>query len=111
MQRRRQRAERSSERRYPDDFVYEFVKGDGEPFDYGYNFLECASEKFYRVQEALAFLPYYCFLDFPKCERGGLGLTRQGTLAEGCQVCDFRFRKGGISSLKWLPSSALGRGD
>jgi len=92
MQRRRQRAERSQERRYPADFVYEFVAGDGETFDYGYDFRECASEKFYRAQEALAFLPYYCLLDFPKSERGGLSLTRRGTLAEGCQKCDFRFK-------------------
>lgn len=111
MQYRRQRAERSLERRYPDDFVYEFVEGDGETFDYGYDFLECASEKFYRVQGVLAFLPYYCFLDFPKCERGGLGLMRRGTLAEGCQKCDFRFREGGIASQKWPPSFALGKMD
>ncbi len=99
------------ERRYPDDFACEFVEGDGETFDYGYNFLECASEKFYWAQGALEFLSYYCLLDFPKCERGGLSLTRQGTLAEGCQMCDFRFKEGGVATEKWPPSFALEEGD
>ncbi len=103
MRRRRERAERSQERRYAWDWVYEFVEGDGETFDYGYNFTACATEKFYRAQGALAFLPFYCFLDYPKCELGGLGLTRTTTLGEGGGRCDFRFKEGGRSTQGWPP--------
>jgi hypothetical protein len=105
MRRRRERAERSQERRYAWDWVYEFVEGDGETFDYGYNYTECATEKFYRAQGAIEFLPYYCFLDFPKCELGGLGLTRTTTLSEGGERCDFRFKEGGRSAQEWPPRS------
>jgi len=103
MRRRRERAERSQERRYAWDWVYEFIAGDGETFDYGYDYLECATEKFYRAQGALAFLPFYCFLDFPKCELAGLGLSRATTLGEGGERCDFRFVEGGRSMRGWPP--------
>jgi hypothetical protein len=103
MARRRHRAERSQERRYAGDWAYDFVAGDGKTFDYGYNFHQCATETFYRAQGAGAFLPFYCFLDFPKCERVGLGLTRTMTLAEGHEMCDFRFREGGRAARQWPP--------
>jgi hypothetical protein len=103
MERRRKRARRSQERRYAWDWVYEFVEGDGEAFDYGYDFYECATEKFYRAQGAEEFLPFYCFLDFPKCELGGLGLSRTTTLAEGGEKCAFRFKEGGQSTQEWPP--------
>ncbi|MBN1203098.1 MAG: L-2-amino-thiazoline-4-carboxylic acid hydrolase [Anaerolineae bacterium] len=103
MQRRRERAEESQERRYPDDFVYTFVEGDGETFDYGYNFTECASHKFCRARDAETFMPFFCFLDFPLCEGAGLGLSRTMTLADGHPLCNHRFRPGGKSALEWPP--------
>ena len=107
MARRRAKAAWSQERRYPQDYVYKFVEGDGATFDYGYDFFECASEKFYRQQGALEFLPFYCFLDFPKCERVGLGLRRTTTLGEGGAVCDFRFLEGGRVAQMWPPAFVL----
>lgn len=104
MELRRRRAERSQRREYEWDWVYEFVEGEGEAFDYGYNFSECTTQKFYQLHGAEAFLPFYCFLDFPKCELGGLGLTRTKTLAEGDQHCDFRFKEGGAATQRWPPS-------
>ena len=103
MSRRKERAERSQQREYEDDFVYEFVEGDGDTFDYGYNFTECATQKFYIAQAAEEFLPFYCFLDFPKSRLYGLGLSRTGTLAEGCEVCDFRFKAGRDCEKEWPP--------
>jgi len=103
MKRRRARATRSQERRYAWDWVYEFVEGDGEAFDYGYDFLECATDKFYRAQGAQEFLPFYCFLDFPTCELDGLGLSRTTTLAEGGEKCDHRFKEGARSTQAWPP--------
>lgn len=100
MERRRKRAERSQERRYPKDYVYEFVAGDGKEFDYGYNFLECAAQKFYHAQGADEFMPFYCYLDFP---RSRSGLTRTMTLAEGHEKCNHRFKEGREVKLEWPP--------
>lgn len=103
MQRRRARAAWSQERRYPDDFVYEVVEGDSETFDYGYNFIECASLKLYRVQGAEEFMPFFCFLDYPLGEAVNLGLSRTMTMPEGHPYCNHRFKIGGTSTLGWPP--------
>ena len=100
MERRKIRAERSQERRYPGDYVYEFAPGDGVEFDYGYDFLECAAEKFYHAQDADEFTPFYCYLDFPKSM---MGLTRMMTLAEGHPKCNHRFKEGRKAEFDWPP--------
>jgi hypothetical protein len=100
MERRRRRAERSQERRYPEDYVYKFVAGDGVEFDYGYDFLECAAQKFYHAQGADEFTPFYCFLDYPKNK---MGLSRTMTLAEGHAKCNHRFKEGRKAELGWPP--------
>jgi hypothetical protein len=108
MELRKQRAQRSQNREYAWDWVYEFVEGKGEDFDYGYNFTECATQKMYQMYGAERFLPFYCFLDFPKCELAGLGLTRTKTLAEGDEYCDFRFKEGGKAKQRWPPQAVFG---
>lgn len=103
MEGRKKRAEQSQERRYPDDYVYRFVAGDGQEFDYGYEFSECATLKFYRAQGAAEFTPYFCFLDYPQSQVLGLGLSRTKTLAEGHDLCNHRFKAGRKSELAWPP--------
>lgn len=103
MARRRERAERSQQRRYPQDYVYQFVTGDGEEFDYGYDFSECAAQKFYHTQGADEFLPFYCFLDYAWSKVYRLGLSRTMTLAEGHKKCNHRFKKGRETELEWPP--------
>jgi hypothetical protein len=103
MERRRERAARSQQRRYPGDYVYEFVAGDGDTFDYGYNFWECATHKFFVAQGAAELAPFYCFLDFPLSRAAGSGLTRTHTLAEGHPCCDHRFKQGRRSEPVWPP--------
>jgi 8-oxo-dGTP pyrophosphatase MutT (NUDIX family) len=104
MARRRKRAERSQQRRYAEDWVYEFVPGDGEEFDYGYDFVHCATQKLYQEQGAEDFLPFYCFLDFPESRLAGLGLTRTMTLAEGHARCNHRFKRGRQTETYWPPA-------
>jgi len=43
---------KTQERRYPGDWVAEWVEGDGQTFDYGLNIHECGICKFYRAQGA-----------------------------------------------------------
>jgi hypothetical protein len=103
MDRRRRRAERSQEKRYPAGYVYYFVAGDGQAFDYGYDFTECAAFKFYRAQGAEGFLPFFCFLDYAYSRVYGLGLARTTTLAEGGARCDHRFKAGRRTEMDWPP--------
>jgi hypothetical protein len=100
MDRRRKRAERSQERRYTGDYVYEFIAGDGVEFDYGYDFSECAAHKLYHAQQADEFTPFYCYLDFPKST---MGLRRTLTLSEGEVKCNHRFKEGRKSEHTWPP--------
>ena len=101
--RRSERAARSQRRLYSADWVYTFVAGDGETFDYGYDFAECAAQKLYHAHGADEFLPYYCFLDFAASKAAGLGLERTMTLAEGHDHCDHRFKRGRETGQDWPP--------
>jgi hypothetical protein len=91
----KKREVRSQQRRYPGDFVLNYVEGDGREFDYGVDYIECANCKFLRAENAFELAPYACATDKPISELMGWGLTRTMTIAEGFSKCDFRFKKGG----------------
>jgi len=99
----KEQARKSQDRHYPEDWVWEFVEGDGMEFDYGYDFLECGTQKFYHAQDADEFLPFYCYLDFVTHRTTGWGFARSMTLAEGYEKCDFRWKKGGETRRGWPP--------
>jgi hypothetical protein len=103
MERRRKGAARSQERRYPGDYVYTFIVGDGKEYDYGYDFTECASLKFYHAQGADEFLPFYCYLDFVASKARGIGFSRTMTLHEGHGECNHRWKVVGETKLEWPP--------
>ena len=104
---RRSRAEKearwSQQRRYPDDWVCQFVDGTGQPFDLGMDVTECAIVKFMHAQGADEFTPYLCHLDYVMAEAAGYGLTRTKTLAWGCDRCDFRSTIHGTTTATWPP--------
>jgi hypothetical protein len=85
----------SHQREYPEDYVYNFIEGDGKTFDYGVDYLECASCKFLAKQGVSELAPYLCPVDVLYSEASGWGLMRTMTLAEGAEKCDFRFKRGG----------------
>jgi hypothetical protein len=91
----RRRTERkalaSQQGRYPGNFVFEVVPGDDSGSAWGINYLECGVVKFFHAQGADEFTPYMCFIDFLMFPAMGIRLERQGTLAQGCAQCDFRF--------------------
>jgi hypothetical protein len=103
MAQEREQARKSQERRYPGDWVWEFVEGDGEEFDFGYDFLECGTQKLYHAHDADEFLPFYCYLDFVTQRTSGWGFARSMTLGEGYDKCDFRWKKGGETRKGWPP--------
>lgn len=89
----RKRALESQQRQYEGNFVYEVVEGDGEGFEWGVNYLECGVVKFFHQQAADEFTPYMCLIDYLVFPAMGVDLQRQGTIANGCTHCDFRFRR------------------
>ena len=100
----KRRATKSQRRRYPGDFVMNYVEGDGREFDYGVDYIECANCKFLQAENALELAPYECATDRPISELAGWGLTRTMTIAEGFPRCDFRFKKGGRTRVPIPPS-------
>jgi hypothetical protein len=89
------RAISSQEHKYPGGYVLAYVEGDGLDFDYGIDYIECASCKFLDEQDASELALYVCAVDKVASEMLGWGLCRTITLAEGGEKCDFRFKKGG----------------
>ena len=96
-------ARRSQARRYPGDWVFEVVDGDGETFDTGVDHIECGIVKFLHAHDADELAPYLCDLDYVFAEATGYGLRRTKTLAWGCDKCDFRLTKKGVTSAPWPP--------
>jgi hypothetical protein len=77
---------------YPGNFVFEVVPGDRPGIEWGINYKECGVVKFFHAQAADEFTPYMCFIDFMMFPAMGITLEREGTIAQGCTHCDFRFR-------------------
>ncbi|MFA5308503.1 MAG: MmgE/PrpD family protein [Dehalococcoidales bacterium] len=102
-ERSKKAAARTQEKRYPGDYVYTFVPGDGKKFDSGLDFTECASMKFYHEQDADELLPYYCYLDFAAAQARGTGFTRTMSLGEGQGKCNHRFKVKGKTEAPWPP--------
>ena len=100
----RKMAAESQKREYPGGYVFTFVEGDGEEFDYGLDFTECATCKFYDAQGESDFTPLACAADYLKSKAFGWGLTRTMTLAEGYEKCAFRHKKGDATRVT-LPDS------
>ena len=90
-----ERALESHQRRYLGDYVYDYIPGDGQTFDYGVDYRECATVKYLTEQGAPELAPYICPADILYSEALGWGLKRTTTLAEGAERCDFRFQRGG----------------
>ena len=92
---------RTQQRRYPGDWVATFIPGDGQTFDFGYDYAECGALKFFRSQGAAAMAPYFCLADFPRSRALGTGLVRTRTLAFGDDCCNFRYRQGRPVNQDW----------
>jgi hypothetical protein len=84
-------AEESLKRKYPDDWVYTFIEGDGES-DYGLDFTECGIVKLFNKYNADEFVPYLCAMDIIMSDASNAGIHRSETLAEGGKKCDFRYK-------------------
>jgi hypothetical protein len=102
----RETAERSQRRRYPGDWVCEFVEGDGGTSVYGLNMSECGMLKLWRAQGLEELVPYMCLTDWALWRAIGVKVTRTQTLANGGTCCDYRYiGKGRSGPSGWPPES------
>lgn len=105
-QEKRQSAARSQKRAFPGDWVFEYVEGDGNKFDHGVTYSECALHKFMVLRNLEAFAPYLCLSDYAFWNALGIRASRTQTLANGGTKCDFRYiGKGTGNASPWPPES------
>ncbi|MDH3217109.1 MAG: L-2-amino-thiazoline-4-carboxylic acid hydrolase [Candidatus Krumholzibacteria bacterium] len=89
----RRRADKKEQLRFG-DFEVRYVIGDGHDFDWGVDYVGCGNLELVKKLGAEEFAPYVCMSDIPLGTRLGWDLARTQTLADGCDQCDFRFKKG-----------------
>lgn len=88
-------------REHPGNWVAEFLVGDGQDFDFGYDYTECGVVKHLRSRGMGVVAPYVCLNDFLSSDFQGTGLFRVGTLAMGDARCDFRYKRGRAVVQNW----------
>jgi len=85
-------AQRSQERRFPGDFVYEVrVSDDGE---FSLVFEECAVNKFYDAENVRELKPYCNFFDVTYSRLMNMGVDARETIGLGCDKCSLRYKHG-----------------
>jgi hypothetical protein len=84
----------SRKRQYPQDFVYEYIKGNGKHFDWALEFTECAVNKFYDAQRVEELKPYCNFFDVIYSGHFNMGIDASRTIGSGCRTCRLEYKKG-----------------
>jgi hypothetical protein len=97
--------EKSQKKQYPDDWVWEFVEGEGKTFDYGFNVSECGIHKVFKRLGAEKYVPFICLADFATANVYEFGFTRTQTLGNGAPICDHRYLKNGKTTRGWPPEN------
>lgn len=92
------RAERGQQLKFG-DFEVTYLVGDGKEFDWGVDYVACGNYDFIKAQGAEEFAPYVCLSDMALGDALGWGLIRTQTIADGCESCDFRFKKGSATKI------------
>ncbi|NHJ19686.1 MAG: hypothetical protein EAX91_01995 [Candidatus Lokiarchaeota archaeon] len=88
---------------YPDDWVMEFVEGDGKKFEWGWDITECGVQKAYKKLGDEKYLPLICLGDYYEAEGLGFGFSRDKTLGFGAPLCTHRFVKNSKTPSAWPP--------
>lgn len=96
---------RSMRKEYDDDFAMEHVETEGEIFDFGYNYTNCALKKFFLQHNMSEYLRYVCLGDYALFQSLGICFRRTQTIANGAALCDFQFKKKGKKISGWPPEN------
>ncbi|KKN19854.1 hypothetical protein LCGC14_0941530 [marine sediment metagenome] len=97
--------ETSKLRSYPDDFVIDFVEGDGKTFEWSFKIHECGIQKAFKRLDAERFVPFFCLTDFSEANILGFGFRRTQTLAFGAPLCDHTYVKNYKTPKGWPPDN------
>ncbi|MCR4634242.1 MAG: L-2-amino-thiazoline-4-carboxylic acid hydrolase [Erysipelotrichaceae bacterium] len=85
-------AERSKERKYPMDWVFDFSYDLSVP-EYYVTHHECGVCKIAKQEDLMFLTPHMCVMDYPTIEYKGGRLLRTKTLGNGDDRCDFHVVK------------------
>ena len=85
-------AEESKTRTGENNWVVDVLPGCDE-YDLGYDYHECGVCKICRDEGCPELAKYMCRLDFVIADIMGMKLVRTKTLAEGADLCDFRYSR------------------
>ncbi len=80
---------------HPDGFLVRIITDKNETYGLGYGFdiVECGICKLFQKHQGWQYASILCEVDKLTSALAGLELVRSGTIANGAELCDFRFRK------------------
>lgn len=82
----------TQQKKYPDDFVCEFIYGKTSD-EYGINYYECALYKLLKREGCPELTPLLCKFDYVMAKHMNATLIRTKTLVTGGDFCDFWYIK------------------
>jgi hypothetical protein len=84
-----------SKKGHEDGFLANIITDKQETYGFGYgiDILECGVCKLFTKHKAEKYTPILCEVDKITSSLAGLELVRKGTIANGADKCDFRFKK------------------
>lgn len=88
-------SQRVNHKAHPDGFVAKIITDKNETFGLGYgiDIIECGICKLFAKHHFEKYASILCEVDEVTSGLAGLQLIRNGTIARGAHVCDFRFKK------------------
>ena len=95
--------EETQKKLYPDDWVMDFVEGEGENFEWGWDITECGVQKAFKKLGDEKYLPFICLGDHYEAEGLGFGFSRTQALGFGAPFCTHRFVKNYKAPHAWPP--------
>ncbi len=82
-------------RLYPENYILEFVPGDGVDFDWGLNYTQCPNVILYSRHGAADLVyPLICTMDYVAGKALFVGYHRTMDIASGDPMCDLRWKEG-----------------
>ncbi len=97
--------ELKQKRDYPDDLVSDYIEGDGDSYEWGFNFNQCGIYNVYKRLGAEKYVPFICLLDFSEANILGYGFSRTQTIGNGDPICDHRYIKNSKTPRAWPPDN------
>lgn len=97
--------EETQKRKYPDDWIGDYIEGDGNSFEWGFNFHQCGIHKVFKRLGAEKYVAFLCLSDFSEANILGFGFKRTRTLGNGSPLCDHRYVKNYKTPRAWPPDN------